>query len=89
MYIDLIDEQSNRILRKFHTHEFHYNPGGVPVPGTHMHFPSVNYPLAHDGSSYAYGLDDEIESLAEGVLAFCLLLGISTYNIQDLLGDWS
>lgn len=87
VYIDLIDERNDRILRKFHTHEFHYNPGGVLVPGTHMHFPSVNYPLARDGSSYAYGLDDDIETLAEGVLAFCHLLGISTYNIQDLLGD--
>ncbi len=84
IYIEL--KEGRRALRKLHSHEGHYNPGGILVPRAHMHFPSRRYPLLPDGSSYAYPVEAEMETAADGVLYFCDLLGISIDGIQYFLG---
>ena len=86
IYIAL--RQSHHLLRKLHTHEGHFNPGGELVSGTHMHFPSRLRPLLDDGPSYAYQLEIEIASVVEGVMYFCDLLNIWTDGIQSFLGDY-
>ncbi len=45
------------ILRKLHTHDNHYNPGGARVEGCHKHFPTRTCPLTRHTSSYAYPID--------------------------------
>lgn len=84
IFIEL--KEGNRVLRELHTHEGHRNPGGILVPGTHVHFPSRKFPLLKHSSSYAYPIEMEIESVAEGVFYFCDLLEISIDGIQDFLG---
>ena len=84
VYIELIE--GNRVLRELHTHEGHRNPGGELVPGTHMHFPSRDFPLRKYESSFAYPVEIELETVGEGVWYFCNMLGISTDGIQDFLG---
>ena len=73
------------LLRKLHTHEGHRNPGGLPVPGTHMHFPTRRFPLTRGRGSYAYSLDEQIHSVSDGVWSICGLLGIEISGIQQLL----
>ena len=79
---------NQRILRKFHTHDCHHNPGGLLVPGTHMHIPSVRVPLREYGSSYAYSVDLKFDTLGEAALEFCRMLYIPTEDIEDLVGGW-
>ena len=84
IYIEL--KEGIRVLRKMHSHEGHHNPGGVLVPSTHMHFPSRKFPLLADGSSFAYPVEMEMETVADGISYFCNLLEISIDGIQDFLG---
>ena len=86
IYIDL--RYGDKVLRKLHTHDCHRNPGGCLIPGTHMHFPSVRYPLKRDYPSYAYEVElpSELKTLEEGILTLCELLGISGGHIQGKLG---
>lgn len=53
-----------------------------------MHFPTERFPLRRDDSSYAYAIDIDMEILtvADGILEFCNILNISTYEIYDVLG---
>ena len=84
VYIEM--REGNSVLRELHTHEGHRNPGGDLVPGTHMHFPSRDFPLRKNERSFAYPVETELETVAEGVWYFCNMLGISTDGIQDFLG---
>ena len=84
IYIEL--SAGDQMLRELHTHEGHRNPGGQLVPGTHMHFPTERFLLRRDESSYAYAVDMEILTVADGILEFCDMLNISTHEIQDILG---
>ncbi len=43
--------------------------------------------MRRDGSSYAYALDIEIPTVADGVMEFCDILNISTSEIQVILGE--
>ena len=85
VHVDL--SRGKEFLRKLHTHEGHRNPGGLLVPGTHMHFPTEQYPLAGHRSSYAYELSEEIGSVSDGVLVLCELLEIEIDAIQAYLGE--
>ena len=80
IYIEL--SAGDQMLRELHTHEGHRNPGGLLVPGTHMHFPTERFPLRRDDSSYAYAVDMEILTVEDGILGFCYMLDISTHEIQ-------
>ena len=85
VYVDLYSDAT--ILRKLHSHEDHRNPGGLLVPGTHMHFPTRQFPMTRKRSSYAYELNVPIDTVSEGVRFVCGLLSIGTDGIQRLLGE--
>lgn len=57
------------------------------MEGTHMHFPTREYPLTNYGHSYAYPLEEDIYSLTEGIWSFCRLLNIQIEGIQSFLGE--
>ncbi len=84
-YVDL--HRHDTILRKLHTHDNHWNPGGQLVEGAHMHFPTRRYPLSTGRSSYAYPIEAEVDVVSEGVLYLCQHLDINVLAIQPLLGE--
>lgn len=65
-------------IRALHTHDGHRNPGDrFRLPNGHMHFPTVEFPLIANHSSYAYEVDCSTDvSLVEFIGLFCDLLNI-------------
>ena len=84
--IDLKLKHGGKVLRKLHTHDCHHNPGGILVSGTHMHFPSVQYPFNRGSSSYAYKVNCQLGTVEDGILKLCELLSISDIHVQGTLG---
>lgn len=85
-YLDL--QQGRTILREFHAHDGHFNPGrrNDPVTRVHMHFPSSNFPLVENKSSYAYSIyDGGFDDITDGLDAFCSELGIDLNGWQPYL----
>ncbi len=69
-------------IRKWHSHDDHYNPDGELVPGPHKHYPTNEFPQAN----YAYPTGDEIpgDDFDSALLAFldeCNIKLISPYQI--------
>jgi hypothetical protein len=85
-YLDL--QRGREIFRKFHAHEGHENPAGRNgvVAFTHMHFPSVSYPLVERESSYAYSIDgDRYYDIGDCLTSFCVELNIDMAGWQPYL----
>lgn len=75
-----------RALRRMHTHDCHRNPTRQHVPGPHMHFPTINYPLAESCSSYAHRLDlVEFQSIEQAIIEFCRLTNVELQAMQPFL----
>ena len=81
LYVDL--QSSDMMVRKLHTHESHYNPDGMEVPGPHIHFPSLKYPLIRSKSEWAYPIElADPDDLHECVQALCFELDIDIESLQ-------
>ena len=76
-------ESSDMMLRKLHTHEYHRNPDGVALPGPHIHFPSLKYPMARSKSEWAYSFElEDPDDLIECVKALCYEVVIDIEALQ-------
>ena len=74
-------------IRALHTHDGHRNPGDrFHLLNGHMHFPTVEFPLIANRSSYAYEVNCSAEvDLVEFINLFCDLLNIKLGSFQATL----
>jgi len=81
LHVDL--QSSDMMLRKLHTHDYHHNPDGMEVPGPHIHFPSLKYPMVRSKSEWAYPIDlEDSDDLVECIKALCYEVGIDIETLQ-------
>ena len=81
LHVDL--QSSDMMVRKLHTHDNHHNPDGMEVPGPHIHFPSMKYPLVRAKSEWAYSIDlAHPDDLHECIQALCFEVDIDIQALQ-------
>lgn len=83
---DVLLLRDSTILRHFHLHDGHHNPGGRPVDAGHKHFPTKGYPLRKMSSSYAYPVDCPMDlDLNDAIILFCEEVNIEIVAAQTTL----
>lgn len=65
--------RGNQLVRKWHNHDCHRNPGGAHVPGPHEHYPTNKFKIGET----ARLVDDMPDDFYDAILAF-----LSECNIQ-------
>lgn len=81
--------RGSTVLRHFHIHDGHHNPGGRPVDAGHKHFPTKQYPLRKAPSSYAYPVECPTRpmdlDLNDAIELFCEEVDIEIVAAQTTL----
>ena len=81
LHVDL--QSSDMMVRKLHTHDYHRNPDGLEVPGPHIHFPSLKYPMVRGQSEWSYPIDLAYpDDLIECIQALCFEVDIDIEALQ-------